>query len=100
MLCLQEELPGAAAVAVAAAGLLQAVGQATSSLATWRDATQAFAAPTSLAVLVAVAQAQPQLHAQVSSSITHATRIQRRADVLLPLAHCCWCSQCSPCCGG
>ena len=47
--------------------MLQGVGQATGSLATWRDASQAFAAPTNLAVLAAVVQGQPQLHAQVST---------------------------------
>ena len=52
---------------MAAAGMLQAVGQATGSLATWRDASQAFAAPTNLAVLAAVVRGQPQLHAQVST---------------------------------
>ena len=55
-------------MSVAAAGMLQAVCQATGSLATWRDASQAFAAPTNLAVLAAVVQGQPQLHARVRPS--------------------------------
>lgn len=62
---MQEDLPKAAGVSVAAAGMLQAVGQATGSLATWRDASQAFAAPANLAVLAAVVRGQPQLHGRV-----------------------------------
>ena len=54
-------------MSVAAAGMLQAVGQTTGSLATWREASQAFAAPCNLAVLAAVVQGQPALHPRVRS---------------------------------
>lgn len=61
----QEALPSVAAVTVAAAGMLHAVAGVTGDLQTWQDSSKAFAAPSSLAVLAAVVQAQPQLHAQV-----------------------------------
>ena len=85
-------------MSVAAAGLLLGVQRATGDLSTWRDASQGFVAPTGAAVLVAVARAQPQLHAQVVAGFrvgrSHAEYRRRQAswqpDLSMPVPAASW----------